>query len=1282
MLSRLSTAIACGIALVTCPSFAQQEFIGANDFRISQAGADANTAIAAESAAIAYNSIDDEFIVVWSADDTTDEEFEIYAQRFDASEGTLLGAKFRVSDMGSSDGDTDFDAMRPAVAYNSTANEYLIVWEGDDDSGSLSDGEFEIFGQRVDARTGVLVGTSDFRISDMGANDGDTAFDAGQADVAYNSQNDEYLVVWEGDDDSGSLVDGEVEIFGQRLSGTNASPIGGNDFRISDMGATDGSGTFDAFAPAVAYNSINNEYLVVWQGDDDTGALVNGEFEIFGQRINAENGSELGSNDFRISDMGATDGNSSFDAVGPSIAYNSTDNEYLIAWEGDDDSDSLVNGEFEIFIQRICASSGAELGTNDQRISDMGSTDGDFSYSAVKPKVAYNSRDNEFVIVWQGDDDSGSLVDGENEVFAQRVNAADGATVGSNDIRVSDMGASDGSTAFNALEPTLAYDPKHNRFLILWSGDDDSAALVNDEFEIFGQLFGSVSDLAISKTANEEPAISGSILNYRVSLNNNGPDIDRTTVRIVDTLPANTSFISASGSGWTCSENMGVIECDRASAALGPSPSIDLSVRLDQSLSSPMSNTATVSSDTFDLSSTNDSATAISTVVASADLSASLSESAEPLVGGNSLTYTASFTNAGPSHATSLTAEITLPSESSGIQNITANGWSCSTSTSTISCTRTSLSANTSSSIITTLAIPKDLSSIIQVASSISSNTSDPEPDNNFASESTQILSGLDHDGDGIPDGLDPDDDGDDLSDDEENTIGSDPLDADTDDDGLTDGQEVNLATNPLNPDTDNDNSDDGTEVSNGSDPLDSGSKLFTLGTKTQIEWNAHLPPMLSVLESVGLSNATVSLDITLHDFLGMELSQFSTILSFEQQVDLLIHEAEGYMTNSYGNIQINQNGVDGDLDGRIVQYKLDANTMEGRAIEFAVAVPFEAGERGKQYVPFNTFQPSLRSEDAENLVTNWIQLSNLDQSEQGGSLIVWSQSGELICQRRLVLQGNTRIDLPVHTAISENADCSTLGPNRVGIVEWRPDRSSTSFLMRNARYYYDNDGRSDSLLSASILTATKGTRRILVTPYDRTKATAVIEVSNTSDSFQEIEFKVYNSSGDKLADQPIALAAKASTHIILDDFSEGDIGHVTVKSEIVNGVQAYLLQYGRTAEDPPGLTFAYAAPLSEPLSNLSRASFSSYLNQDCHVLLSNPSSSDTSFDYSIIGNDGVLLSNSTELISAGTSRVIACNPEEGQSYGTFRLESREPLSAMLLRSGENNDYRIQIPLR
>ncbi|MDD5724015.1 MAG: hypothetical protein PHY29_09825 [Syntrophales bacterium] len=389
---------------------------------------------------------------------------------------------FRISDMGGT-GNANYGAASPAVAYNSTNNEYLVVWTGSDDTGSLVQGENEIFGQRINAATGAEVGTNDFRISDMGP-DGNADYAANSPAVAYNSTNNEYLVVWFGDDNSGSLVDGENEIFGQRINAATGAEVGTNDFRISDMGGT-GDTSYFALQPAVAWNSTNNEYLVVWWSDDDTGSLVQGEKEIFGQRINAATGAEVGTNDFRISDMGGT-GDTNYFAACPAIAYNSTNNEYLVVWYGDDDTEPLVNDELEIFGQRINAATGAEVGTNDFRISDMGGT-GNANYKAFTPAIAWNSTNNEYLVVWTGNDNIGLLVQGEDEIFGQRINAATGAEVGTNDFRISDMGGT-GDTDYDAsLYPVVTWNSTNNEYLVVWGGDDDTGLLVDDEHEIFGQ---------------------------------------------------------------------------------------------------------------------------------------------------------------------------------------------------------------------------------------------------------------------------------------------------------------------------------------------------------------------------------------------------------------------------------------------------------------------------------------------------------------------------------------------------------------------------------------------------------------------------------------------------------------------------------------------------------------------------------------------------------------------------------------------------------------------------
>jgi len=369
--------------------------------------------------AVAYSPTADVFVVAVPLDDVVvgqaAEEFEIIAWDVDPASGAASWV-IRLSDAGGL-GDPSFDALDPALACSSATTECLVTWWGDDSVGGLVEGESEIFGQRFDATTGSPVGNDDFRISDLGGT-GDIAFDATFPAVAYNGDDDEYLVVWGGDDNVGGLIDGESEIFGQRLNAATGTAQGVNDFRVSDMGGT-GNVTFDAGQAAVAYNPANDEYLVVWAGDEDVGGLVDDEVEIFAQRLDAPTGAEVGANDFRVSDAGGT-GNPNFDAGFPDVSYLGAGQEYLVVWSGDDNVGGLQDFESEIFGQRLAGVTGAEIGANDLRLSDMGGT-GDNPFDALFAAVAYSSASGQTLVVWEGTDDVGGLGEFEREVFGQRL---------------------------------------------------------------------------------------------------------------------------------------------------------------------------------------------------------------------------------------------------------------------------------------------------------------------------------------------------------------------------------------------------------------------------------------------------------------------------------------------------------------------------------------------------------------------------------------------------------------------------------------------------------------------------------------------------------------------------------------------------------------------------------------------------------------------------------------------------------------------------------------------
>ena len=322
--------------------------LGTNDFRISDMGGNGNNGLVGFKPDVAHNPDDNEYLVVWSGDDSTDGEFEIWGQLLEYDLGGLLvedGGDFQISDVGPG-GNTDFSASGAAVAYDPTNEQYLVVWHGDDSV--PGDNQWEIFGQFLSA-VGGAVGSDDFRISDMGPESGgsEADFDAVEPALAYNPQTDEFLVVWHGDDDSGSLGDQEIEIWGQRIDAATRVETGTNDFRISDVG-TDGETTRSGANPTVAFNSPSGEYMVVWAADEG----VDNAWEIYGQRLNGAGG-EVGDNDFRLSDMGSVDTDASFVGLAPRVAANGGNSESIVVWHGDDDTGDLVDGEFEIYGQRF-----------------------------------------------------------------------------------------------------------------------------------------------------------------------------------------------------------------------------------------------------------------------------------------------------------------------------------------------------------------------------------------------------------------------------------------------------------------------------------------------------------------------------------------------------------------------------------------------------------------------------------------------------------------------------------------------------------------------------------------------------------------------------------------------------------------------------------------------------------------------------------------------------------------------------------------------------------------
>jgi hypothetical protein len=192
--------------------------------------------------------------------------------------------------------------------------------------------------------------------------------------VAYNSQQQEYLVVWERDY-SGGLKD----ICGQRVSRNGA--LVGPCITIAPVG-------YVLLDPAVAYNSQINEYLVVYAWDVAGG--------IYGMRVSAATGQPVGS-EITI----ATEASYSFS--NPAVACAAESGGYLVVFER--------------------WGTGSTYGIRSVRVHNNGTVAGtaldiDPLSNITQPRypnVAYNSARSEMLVVWQ------RLVSGTYDLYGQRV---------------------------------------------------------------------------------------------------------------------------------------------------------------------------------------------------------------------------------------------------------------------------------------------------------------------------------------------------------------------------------------------------------------------------------------------------------------------------------------------------------------------------------------------------------------------------------------------------------------------------------------------------------------------------------------------------------------------------------------------------------------------------------------------------------------------------------------------------------------------------------------------
>ncbi len=250
------------------------------------------------------------------------------------------------------------------------------------------------------------------------------------------------------------------------------------------------------------------------------------------------------------------------------------------------------------------------------------------------------------------------------------------------------------------------------------------------------------ADLTITSfVATPNPVVGGGTVSYTVAIRNLGL-YTAAGAQLTFTLPPGLEYTSALGSGWNCSASAGLLTCTSAAAIDANKQAVTLTWtgKVTSNISDgTLTSLAAISSETLDSNGSNNNATASVVVKPGTDLAVTKSVSADPVIGGSTVTFTVQVDNLGPFPADTLSLTDTVPDGFTAVAAV-GDGWTCLVTPlggNAVKCDRPALAVGSAPAITITATAPSNgyikdtLLSSATNSAQITSATTDPISGNN-----------------------------------------------------------------------------------------------------------------------------------------------------------------------------------------------------------------------------------------------------------------------------------------------------------------------------------------------------------------------------------------------------------------------------------------------------------------------------------------------------------------------------------------------------------------------
>jgi uncharacterized repeat protein (TIGR01451 family) len=287
-------------------------------------------------------------------------------------------------------------------------------------------------------------------------------------------------------------------------------------------------------------------------------------------------------------------------------------------------------------------------------------------------------------------------------------------------------------------------------------------ATVNAANQAFGANAATATDvvgaatqagLVLTTAATPGTVLSGNNITYTQVVTNNGPAA-ATTASFTEATPTNTTFASVSAPvGWTCTTpavgTTGTVNCTDPSMASGTAADIIVVVNVAPTIAA---GTITATSSVTATNAVNTSTTTTTTLVTmDCDLTVTNSGTPNPATQGNTITYTQTVFNHGPSNCVTATFNEATPNSTtfSSVTATTTGGgtWTCPNA-GPVSCTNPSVPPGSTVTItaVYTVSAVAPAGTIISDTATAGSVTRDSNPSDNSAIVNIAVASATEAD--------------------------------------------------------------------------------------------------------------------------------------------------------------------------------------------------------------------------------------------------------------------------------------------------------------------------------------------------------------------------------------------------------------------------------------------------------------------------------------------------------------------------------------------------------